>query len=251
MIITKSNELLGVVPTVTVGASSDNPANLTDQDFSANYFFSSASPDLSFGVTPSLNYIAIAGLNMGSGSIIRIDDGSTVVFRAQVSRSNCVVIAFESRVFTDLIIKIRAVGVGNATCAFIAGGQSFEVPNGGEQGGYKRNWLARPITTTSTVNSMGAPISQLKSSPSLKGKLSIPNVLSSFSRGEWQDFYDFAENNVFFVREVDDVEGASDESQRVDSSYVCFEPKLNAPAAHAQTRTLDNLTLDFKVYNGL
>ena len=126
--------------------------------------------------------------------------------------------------------------------SYIAAGDYFEVPNGGEQSGYARNWLARGVKQRVTTNNAAAPVASVYERMPLKGQLKLPNARIAFALTEWQKFFDFAIELPFFIREVDELP---------ESTSLCFNPNFDAPKAHASTRELVSLSISFDVYNGL
>jgi hypothetical protein len=261
MHITTSNVLLGKVPESVENGENENfdIASVTDPDFSTFYVSSDNSRlTFDFGATETINYVAYAGLNIEGNkdftSRVRIRDGSTIIATTFVSMNNCVLITFEARTFTNLRIGMfNAKGDTQPRVSFIAAGTAFEVPNGGEGSGYNRQFLNRNIKTKSTLNDIAAPIALLTKKISAKGSLKIPNVTRSFSESTWQDFLDFSSANQFFIREQDPVPviDFNGETTNNNSAYLCFDAEKSKTTAHSGTRALNNLSVSFKVFNGL
>lgn len=255
MIITKSNVLLGLTPTVSEGASTDSEANLTDPDFSTSYISSNQNNlTADFGAIANISYIAVAGVNiaaqLNNGGITVLDENTTIKTN-YIDRNNCVVITFNTRTFTNLRIRLFNTNSSiNPQCHFMAAGLYFTAPNSGEISGYNRQFLNRNFKNKVTTNSSAAPTAVLRNRVAAKGSLSLPNVTKSFSENEWQDFLDFAFENYFFIRENDGTI-ISDTEENNQSAYVCYEPSKNTVTAHDSTRALNNLSLSFKVFNGL
>jgi hypothetical protein len=168
-----------------------------------------------------------------------------------VSTNQVVVISFEPRSFTNLRIGLfNQSGSTPPQLTYAAAGVSLTVPNGGEIAGYSRQWLTRNIKTRTTVNNLGAPIATIQKRVALKGTLSLPNMLKAFSDNEWQDFLDFAYSDHFFILEQDI--STDTEFQGVNpSAYMCYEAMNSKATAHQQTRSLNNLSISFKVFTGL
>jgi len=256
MIVTLSNKIAGRTPTMITGASTDLPGNVTNPDFS--HIYVSSDPQrltMSFGVVDECDYIAVAGLNIkgnGNGtSRVRVIDAGVLIRTVNVTDDQVVVIPFPKQSFTDLRIGLyKETGIGNPSVAYVAAGLSFEVPNGGEQAGYNRQFLARNNTNKTTVSGLAAPISQLRKKKQAKGKLSIPNATKEFSETTYQTFLDFASSNLFFINET---EGTypSTFSGTNPSCYLCYDLGMNAVTAHGSTRNLNVINFDFKVFNGL
>ena len=260
MIITKSNILLGQSPTVVTGASTDLPGNITDPDFSTVYVSSDQFRlTFDFGVQPTIDYIAVAGINIAEGnredenqlSRVRVFEGNTLIKTNQVIRDNCVLINFPSRTFTNLRIGLRNFsGANNPIITFCAAGESFVVPNGGETSGYNRQFLNRSFKQKTTTNSIAAPVAVLRERTPAKGTLNLPNMTASFTENEWQDFLDFSQDNHFFIQEQQLIP-ATEFSGINQSAYLCYNVGKNTVKAHSQTRNLNNASISFNVYNGL
>jgi hypothetical protein len=252
MKISKTNQLLGLTPTISVGSSSDTAKDLTDPDHSTNYTSSNTQyMTVDFGAQASVNYVAVSGHNVtnsssGTGRITVQDGGGSPVAQiTDLARNNVTVIYFDTQTFTNLRVVFEAIGGhdnGGVTVSYIAAGQAFDVPNFGEVGGHNRNALTRSLRSRVTTNSIAAPVAITKVREALKGRLNLPNMTKEFVRGEWQTFLDFSTTQPFFILE--------DETD-FSSAYTCFEPTYQAPRAHGQTRALDNISIGFKVFNGL
>jgi len=149
MLLTATNIFAGLTPVISDNPSSDDPANLTNPDFSLNYTSTSKqSMSIDFGVTPEINYVAVAGINIaGNGdgtSRIRVRDGTEVIAITFLKRNHCVVLSFPARVFVDLKIGVlNGTQDQEVTVTYVAGGNTLTVPNGGEVAGYNRQWLNR------------------------------------------------------------------------------------------------------------
>ena len=79
-------------------------------------------------------------------------------------------------------------------------------------------------------------------------------MTKAFSEVQWQTFLDFSEDNYFFIREQDPIEGDEYnpfDDKRASTSYLCFEVTNSKTTAHPQTRGLNNISFSFKVFNGL
>lgn len=262
MIITTSNVLLGLSPSITTGASSDVSSNLTDPDFSTVYVSSSQTKlTMEFGSIPNIGYVAVAGFNIAEGnkdregelSRVRVYDGQTLLKTNQIIRDNCVVMTFDDRTFSNLRIGLRNFsGKANPVCTFVAAGSYITVPNSGEVGGYNRQFLSRNTKQKTTNNNLAAPVSILRKAIAAKGTLSLPNMTKAFSENEWQSFLDFSENNFFFIQEQQSELIAVNVNSGINSSaYLCYNVISNKVTAHQSTRQLNNISLGFNVYNGL
>lgn len=248
MIVSTSNALNGTTPTVTTGASSDLPSNVTDPDFSTNYTGTSKQwLVFEFGALANISYVMIAGVIVkGSGnglSSIQINDGSEIVRKAFLTRDNVAVFSFDERIFSNLKITLKNATIDkNITVSYIAAGSSLTLPNNGEHGGHSRAWQNRSIKSKTTTNALSAPVAVVLERKQQAMTLSIPNTTKSFSAVEWQTFLDFAQDNLFAINEDPD---------NPVSSYLCYELNKATTKAHSQTRALNNLSIGFKVFTGI
>lgn len=247
MIITTSNILNGASPTVSEGSNPNGtPEDVVNEDFSLNYTGTSKSVlTFDFGATQEINYVAVAGItNATSGSgLVTVLDGSSVISSVSIVRNNCVVISFGLQPFSNLRVRLTNSNADiEPTLSYVAAGLSFEVPNGGEVAGYNRQWLNRGIKSKVTSDQISAPVALIRSNMSLKGNLNLPNMTTDFCYNQYQDFLDFATENIFFINEG---------TLLPQSSYCCFEITPKAPTAHSGTRSLNNVSFGFKVFNGL
>lgn len=250
MKISKSNVILGITPTVTTGGSSDNAVNICDADHSTNYTSSNNQYlTVDLGARAAIGYVAISGHNVTDSASntgrISIQDGASNLFNLILERNNTAMFYFEPRNFNNLRVVFEAIGGhsnGGVTVSYIAAGAVMDVPNNGETAGYSRNHLTRGIKTRVTSNQKSQPVAIVKQAVQLSGTLNIPNATKVFSKNEWQNFLDFTTEQPFFILE-DELD--------FSSSYTCFEPKYSAPSAHSDTRSLNNISIGFKVYNGL
>jgi len=262
MRISTSNVLLGVVPEVTLGENvNDDPANVTDPDFSTSYTGTDNNKiHFIFGAVQSINYIAVAGINIEGNkdltSYVRVTEDNIIITTAYVVRNNCVMLTFPSRSFSRLRVVINN-GAGNVlpSVRFIAGGTYLQLPLGGEGAGYNRQFLNRNNKTKSSLSNLAAPTSVLTKKTAPSGTLTLPNMTKAFSENQWQTFLDFSATNYFFIREQDPINFNEGDvfytDTTADTSYLCFDVTTTTTSANAQTRELNNLSIRFKVYNGL
>ena len=249
--ISTSNVLLDAVPTIDNPGANEVPANISDPDHSLTYTCGTNGGtyfDIHYGAKSDISYVAVSGHNVSLNSAstsIRVYNGSTLIDSASIDRDHNVMLTFPEMDFTDLTVRFSG-GVGPdplptaVTVTFVAAGKHLSIATG-EQAGFKRNWLNRHTTQRTTTNLQVGPVSSLTQRKALKGSLSLPNETPAFSQGEWQTFIDFAFEQPFFIKEVEDLG---------QSSYICFDPSFNT-SSHGQTLALDVLKLDFTVYNGL
>lgn len=256
MIVTYTNVISGLIPTVTTGASTDLPQNITDPDFSSLY--KSSASDLlvaEFGAVGPCNYVATAGTNIkgiGDGqSYVRVYDGSEVVATINVSTDQVVVVSFGQRVFTNLKIVLKNLSGGaNPIIRYAAAGMALTIPNGGETAGYNRQFLNRNTSNKTIVNGLAAPVAQLRKQKQAQGTLTLPNMTRAFSENQWQEFLTFADDSLFFIKEQEDVV-VNASSGTNPSAYLCYDISNSKVSAHPQTRSLNNLSVSFKVFTGL
>lgn len=265
MFISKSNAILGRTPNVTTGASSDLPSNMTTPDFSVNYTSSGERLVMSFGAVFDLDYVAVCASNLGVGGQITARNGTSSAgynsIRGQyiTERDHVCMFNFERETFSNLIIVVDSNDIARRPIvSFVAAGKSIQVPNGGENAGYDRNWQTRSAESRVVSNSLSAPVANLKKSTALSGNLTLPNMRTDFMRTEWQEFIDFASSEPFFICEQENIvpntsryEDYRDTGGLPESSYICYQPRFQAPKAHSATRALQNLSIRFNCYNGL
>lgn len=244
MKISTSNVLRGVTPSIFVGAIVGPITGITNPDHSLVVTDTAGFVGFSFG-PQTLSYIAISGMTGFDETTIQVLDGVTVLNLVVQVRNHNLFFTFANdapRVFTDLRISFTNTAGQPVTVSYIAGGDFLEIPNGGEQAGYARNWLGRPIKQRTNARSDSAPTAYLKERMPMKGSLKIPNAAYISTRFFWQDFLDFATDEPFFIREED---------TQVSSTILAFSPTLSAPKAHGQTRALDSISINFLAFNGL
>lgn len=246
MIVTTSNQLIGVTPTILSDAGvGEVPDNITDPDHSLTYTSGSAVDDftIGFGAFNGIGYVAISGHDAAAinPATIEILNNGVSVQTVTITRNHNLVFSFATANFTDLQVKFLATpNTTPVTVSYIAAGTFLEVPRG-EQAGYSRNWLKRHLTQQTSTNFQVGPTATTQKRKALKGKLSSPNQELTFIESEWQTLVDFTFEQPFFIKEID---------SRPESSYLCYNA-IHDTKAHNETRLLDNLTLSFTAYNGL
>lgn len=246
MIVTKSNALIGVIPTIPSDAGLlQTPSNITDPDHSLTYTGGTTASDLiiSFGARNNISYVAMSGHNaaLTTTGTVSILNGSTLIQSVTISRNNNLMFTFDLQNFTDLRVKFTVSPNNQATTvSFIAAGTYLIIPRG-EQSGYSRQWLERQTTSQTSTNLLSAPTGVTQKRMALKGNLSIPNQTSDFIETQWQEFIDFSFEQPFFIKEIDD---------EPQTSYICYNPKHKIKA-HSMTRGLINASMQFNSYNGL
>jgi len=251
MKISLTNVLLNTTPTVTSGAGISDPANITDPDHSTNYLSgSNTTMSIDFGARQDITYVGISGHNLGDsvsgGGTITLQDGGTVLFTASFDRNKIVMFFFDSRDFTNLRLVFTATGGTTqglgVFVSYVAAGESFEVPNGGQVAGYGSPQLSRPQKVRVSSNGNAAPTAITTKRMPIKGVLSLPNMTTQFVGTTYQDFLDFALSQPFFINEKDTT---------FATAILCFEPVFSPPKAHSSTRELQNTTISYRAFNGL
>lgn len=246
MIVTTSNVLIGVTPTILTDAGIDEvPSNITDIDHSLTYTSGTAVDDftIAFGAQNGINYVAISGHDAAAinPATVQVLNNGVLVDQVTISRNHNLVFSFETANFTDLQVKFVATpNTTPVTVSYICAGVYLEVPRG-EQAGYSRNWLKRHRTQQTSSTLEVAPTATTQKRKGLKGTLTSPNQELTFIESEWQPFIDFTFEQPFFIKEID---------SRPESSYICYNADHDTKA-HSQTRLLDDLKLTFTCYNGL
>lgn len=242
--------------TLTVPSDDDTTqtkANMETADFSEKYTSLGSSATFTIqktfagGDRFTCGYIAIAGHNFGT------DGGSVEVFVKNVSkgsqsfsddnRNSVVLFSFTEVTLVDDIdiVYTKGTSTNQITITFIAAGAVLEVPNDGEQSGYRRAWLTKHIRQRVQDNDEAGPVLVATQRISARLTLNVANMGRAFAESTWRDFLDFAGSTPFFIRERDD-------NNR--SSYLCFDPRLTAPRAHSQTRELVNSAITFQAFTG-
>jgi hypothetical protein len=246
MIVTTSNQILNVVPTIVADAGAGEvPANISSPDHSLTYTGGTATSNLkiSFGAQNNISYVAISGHNAAllNDATIFILDNSVEVKRVVISRNHNLLFTFALRDFTDLQIQFNVVPNNQSTTvSYIAAGTYLTIPRG-EQAGYSRQWLKRHLVAQTSTNLLSAPTGITQKRAALKGNLSIPNQTIDFIETNWQTFVDFSLDQPFFIKE--------DEAKE-ESTYICYNP-THEVTAHPLTRGYVNASMQFNSYNGL
>jgi len=246
MIVTTSNQILNIVPTIQLDSGVDQvPANISNPDHSLTYTSGVGGQDfrISFGAQNNISYVAISGHNAASldECIVRILNNGVSVDSVTISRNHNLLFTFDLTNFTDLqIVFEQSPNTAPTTVSYIAAGNYLVIPRG-EQAGYSRQWLERHTTSQTSTNLLVAPTGTIQKKVALKGSLSIPNQTADFIETQWQSFIDFSYEQPFFIREDD---------SKPESTYICYDPKHKIQA-HQSTRSLINANMQFSSYNGL
>ncbi len=243
--ISTSNALIDQVPTVFSPGTNETPANISDPDHSLNYTSGTSTQyfEVSYGAQTNISYVAVSGHTAATiqQATIELYNDATLIDSVVLTRNNNVMFTFPSQTFQDLKVKfVTSPSTYQMTVSYIAAGQHITIPTG-EQAGYKRNWLNRHLTQSTTTNLQSGPVAAIQKNRALKGSLSLPNETTQFAENTWQSFIDFAFEQPFFIKEV---------LAKPQSSYICFDPVFDTKA-HNRTIKLDSINLKFNVFNGL
>lgn len=246
MIVTTSNQILNVVPSVQLDSGAGEiEANISNPDHSLTYTSgtSGAAFRISFGAQNNISYVAISGHNaaLTASATVQILNDGVLVDTVTISRNHNLVFTFDLTNFTDLQINFIVTPNNQpTTVSYIAAGTYLVIPRG-EQAGYSRQWLERHTTSETSTNLLVGPTGTIQKRVALSGNLSIPNQTVDFIETQWQEFIDFSYTQPFFIKEDD---------TKAESSYICYDPKHKI-TAHDSTRSLLNASMQFNSYNGL
>lgn len=264
----------GTISVTSDDSGSGAEANMEDISFSTKY--TSAGSASIFNVRKTfyadsftMDYIAIFGHNIGVGGAdidvnLLYGSGSpyqaaTLSYTVPVGPNRVIFISTESTInqVAQIDVEItKNVAANQITITGIAAGQIMDIPNGGEQSGYERLWLARSKKQRVATNDAVGPVGILSRTVSKRGRLSVPNASKSFVEGStWNAFLDHAYNDgYFFIKENDGGPLVSDDypvvSDNPQSSYLCFDPDVKVKA-HPQTRQLSGFDVSFSAYTGV
>ena len=246
MIVTTSNQLIGVTPTIpTDPGVGEVPANITDPDHSLTYTSGTATTafTVSFGAQNNISYVALSGHNaaLTADGTVSVYNGASLVQSVTISRNHNLMFTFDLTNFSDLKVVFTITPNNQlTTITYIAAGTYLVVPKG-EQAGYSRQWLERHTTSSTSTNLLVGPTGVIQKRVPLSGNLSIPNQTIDFIETNWQTFVDFSFEQPFFIKEDD---------AKQQSTYICYNPK-HSVTAHPFTRGLVNASMQFTSYNGL
>ena len=243
--ISYSNVLTSLTPTITDTAAGEVADYISSPDHSLNYTSGSTATDFTvdYGAVNNISYVGISGHTaaLTGAANIELYDDVTLLDSVTITRNHNIMFTFDERNFTALkVVFVTTPNTAVITVSFIAAGQYISIL-GGEESGYKRNWLNRQTVQRTSSNLQAAPVAITRRSKPLKGTLSLPNELASFTDDGWQTLIDFTELQPFFIRERDDLP---------ESTYICYNA-ISDISAHSQTRTLNKLSLKFELFNGV
>ena len=252
--------------TVTGDDSGDDVTKTTTADFSTAYSSAGTGSSLfiqyNFASSFVCEYIAIAGSNVGSlsGSFNVYIDGSVKdTVSCEADRRNSVIMCTFDATNVTSSVKIQfqkfASNSDIVTIGLVAAGQVWSL--GGqeqEQAGFLRNWMTRSEKVRTQVNESAAPVAYVKQRIARPGTLTLNNIKRSnlgsspFDSGTpFGDFLDHVYDDGFFFMKENDGSVLPEQPQ---SSSLCFDAQFLPPAAHPDTRQLNNLQLTFKTYTG-
>jgi len=248
MYISQSNDL--TISTVTV--PDDPGANplqyLLNRDFSEIYRSGTSSNFFRIEMELSdVGYIGISGLDV-FGKVSEIDfeywDGVAWVVDAnyQVTSDRTIMhintssYSYEKwRITLTKILSNQIVGI-----SYLAAGRCWMVPNGGEESGYSRPWSA-PAFKQRTQNNLGMPTATVIESTGIKGSVKFNNITNIDIEEAWVPIQGYSVINGVFIVE---------EETRGDRAYYCYNCQPSPVKAHAQTRSLQNVSMKFDCWTG-
>jgi len=253
MLLAISQEIANI--TITVGGSGSQVYNdMIDYTFdtSANSGTGSVNYFISLDVPDAMDYVGIAGHNLGSlGCKITIEnngvndvvdyepiDDRPIMFDIPQRAGSNIVIEIVKPNNTD-VVTISHIACGKTTdlTGTTTSGQSL---NRDYEAGYSRIPMAVNRKVRATVNQSGAPTATLTKTVSAKMKLNIKNMPTPFAKLQLLEYQNFWVNNGFFMQN----------DGEVDQSYMAFQFTSTPPKAHPATRDLVNLSYQFLAYNG-
>lgn len=263
MIISTSN--ISDQATITLSQESElqDISVITDGDYSSVYsdtLTDSLKLTFTFDSAVDINYLAISGnistkdyITISSdGRVIRLEsseenmmyssDGFALyapnpVDDSELGLSENSVMMYQTDIANTTEIEIEIFGSGQISISEIAMGDYYEIPNDGEQSGYKRAWSVPNIQTRSASGLDSSPINMSYEARALTCTLTVNNNIMSDYDG-WYEFLTFASSNTFYVLEDDDK----------FHSYVGFNASPSMTTANGSTRGLGKSTVKFSAF---
>jgi hypothetical protein len=170
------------------------------------------------------------GFRMQSQETGFIDDSSLGINESRV-------MMYQADLKNTELIEVTVYGTGKLIINQIAMGDYYQVPGGGEQGGYSRPWSI-PNKRGRTIKSLdNAPIALSYESRKISTQLTLPNnIMANFD--SWYSFMNFAVDNTFYVLDDDNK----------FHSYAGFNAVPVETKAHADTRALGVSGIKFDAY---
>lgn len=246
--------------TGALSVTSDNDATQdidNIENFGFDELYSSAGTAATFTILKTFggganrfpgSYVAISGHNFGddAGSVeIKVNLVSIGTQSFAAGRSHDIMMTFDEVALINRIeIIYTKISAGfRGIVSYVSAGQSLDVPNSGEQSGYRRDWLTRHQNFLTTRNDQAAPVAVIKRAEANVLTLTIPGMGRDFAESTWQTFLDSAfTDGAFTARERDD---------DPLSSYLCTSPDNALVSAHGSTRELVRAQISFTAYTGV
>ena len=248
MYISTSNTLTSGNVTVSEDAGANPLQYLLNKDFSEIYRSGTSSNFFRIELeTNDVGYIGLSGLDVfGKVSTIDIEywDGAQFVVDGTyniTSDSTIMHVNTSSSTYTKWrvtftkILSNSIIGV-----AYLAAGECWNVPNGGEEAGYARPW-STPAYKQRTQTNLGMPTAKVIESTGITGTLKFNNISNIDVEEVWVPLQGFAVTNGVFVVE---------EETRGDRGYYCYDCIPAAVKSHSQTRELQNVSMKFSCWTG-
>lgn len=246
MKISSSNFIPDAAIVVDEDSSIQNPDDVKTFDFAEKYFSAGTAAQLRMTITLAaaspLSYVAIAGHTLLGTTEVRIDTVLVASFIITDNRTTCQTLYFAEISGTVIELTFTKAASSNVyAISHIAAGETFDVPNKGETSGFSRSWLTPSKKQQVVLSDSAAPTSIINKSIAEKATLNLPNMPKAIAEGSYRDLCDFIIANAFFILEQEAV---------ANSSYLCFDAKINPPKAHSDTRELVNSGFSFRAFTG-
>lgn len=248
MYISQSNELTAVNVTVPDDPGANPLQYLLNRDFSEIYRSGTSSNFFRIELDiEEVGYIGISGLDV-YGKVSEIDfeywDGAAWVVDGNypvTSDRTIMHVNTSSYTYTKWRITFTKtlsnliVGI-----AYLAAGRCWNVPNGGEESGYSRPW-STPAFKQRTQNDLGMPTATVIESTGITGSVKFNNISNIDIEEAWVPIQGYSVINGVFIVE---------EETRADRAYYCYNCQPAPVKAHAQTRSLQNVSMKFDCWTG-
>ena len=248
MYISTSNTLTDGNVTITEDAGANPLQYLLNKDFSEIYRSGTSSNFFRIELeTDNVGYIGLSGLDV-FGKVSKIDveywDGGAYVVDGTysiTSDSTIMHVNASSTTYTKWritftkILSNSIVGV-----AYLAAGTCWNVPNGGEEGGFSRPW-GKPAYKQRTQTNLGMPTSAVIESTGISVNFKFSNIRNIDIEEVWVPLQGFAVRNGMF---------AVEEETRGDRGYYCYNCTPGDVKSHPQTRELQNVQLKADAWTG-
>lgn len=181
----------------------------------------------------------LAGVGPQGFNSVTLDNGNGFVVTVPFSWNGAFYINLDPlESYQNCTLTFTGQGVLYGICV----GNDWDVPNGGEQAGYAKGYLARSLSLNSVVDKSAIPVATVGTRKAAKGKLQIKNMPMSEIH-YWNMLQITTESwGGFFIQEVDEDE---------TTGYWVFDVKFDTPKAHGSTRKLAVCSVGFNIYNGV